>query len=129
CPVDRFAEKRFRPIFQLTQNERGNFRRRKDFFAEPHANHVAAGWIETERKELQFVLDVLYTAAHQTFDRVDGAFGLRKEAAASSFSTPATRLRMYERRFSRSFMRANSFLRAAASALASTVVSHSFATD
>src|SRR6266568_3465619 len=87
CTADGFAEKRFRPILQLTQNERGNLRRCKDFVAEPHANHITAGWIKSERKELQFVLDVFYAAAHQAFDRVDGAFGLREQGRRAASPT------------------------------------------
>src|SRR5207244_2997402 len=68
CTVDWLAEKRFRPIFQFAQNEGGNFRWSKNFFAQPNPNDIAAGWIETKRKKFQFVLNILHTATHQAFD-------------------------------------------------------------
>src|SRR6266850_4846703 len=63
--IDWLAEECFRPIIQLAQNERRNFRRGKNLATEANANHVAAGRIEPKRKKLQLVLNVFYAAAHQ----------------------------------------------------------------
>src|SRR6184192_864702 len=64
---------RFGVLFELAQDERGNFGRREGFFAELDADHRLAVGCDAEREEFQFVLDVGYAAAHQTLDRIDGA--------------------------------------------------------
>ena len=52
CAVHGFPKKRFSPIFQFAQNERGNLWRRKDSVSEPHANHILAFRVNAKRKEL-----------------------------------------------------------------------------
>src|SRR6266571_1261913 len=62
--VNGFAEVGLGPVFQFAQNESGNFRRSEDFFGEHYSNNVRTRRIDTERKQLQFVLDIGGTAAH-----------------------------------------------------------------
>src|SRR5712691_9299209 len=62
--VDGFAEVGLGPVFQFAQNESGNFRRSEDFFGEHYSNNIRTRRIDTERKQLQFVLDIGGTAAH-----------------------------------------------------------------
>ena len=80
--IDRFAEVSFGPILQFAQDERGNFRRGKNFVAKHDADDVLALRVDAKREEFQFVLHVGGAAAHQALHGIDGAFGLREQAAA-----------------------------------------------
>ena len=62
---------------ELAQDECGNFRRRKRLLAQLDAQHLARREIvgQTERKQFQFVANVLDAAAHQAFDAVDRVIG------------------------------------------------------
>ncbi len=74
------------PTFQLAQNERGNFRRREHAIAQAHANHIFAGRIDAERKNLQLVLHVGGTAPHQAFHRIDRALRIASAGGAARAS-------------------------------------------
>src|SRR5207249_9152730 len=80
--VDGFAEVRFCPMLEFAQDESGNFRRRENFAAEFDADDIFARWIDAERKQLQFILDVGGTSAHEPFDGIDGALGLREKPSS-----------------------------------------------
>ena len=80
------SKKFFGPGFQFAQDECGNFGRREDFFAEPHANHVCAGRFDAERENLQLVFDVVGGAAHQALYGINRALGLREQAALGGFA-------------------------------------------
>src|SRR5258708_8791460 len=62
--IDKFAEIGLGPVFQFAEDESGNLRRVKDFVTQQHADDVLARWIDTERKQLKFILDIGGTAAH-----------------------------------------------------------------
>src|SRR5258708_18583001 len=77
--IDKFAEIGLGPVFQFAEDESGNLRRGKDFVTQQHADDVLARWIDTERKQLKFILDIGGTAAPLTPHRIDGAFPLLQE--------------------------------------------------
>src|SRR6266581_4468484 len=79
-------KKSFRPVAQLAKNERGDFRRREDAFAQAHADDAFAAGINPEGKDFQLVLNVGDAAAHQALDGIDGAAGLREQTAARGFA-------------------------------------------
>jgi len=84
--VDGFAEMGCGPIFQLAKDERRNLRGSEGFFTEHHTNDVFARRIDAKRKELQFVLDVYGTPAHQPLHRIDAALRLREEPSPSGLA-------------------------------------------
>src|SRR5438552_7816432 len=97
--VDGFAEVGFSPILQFTQDKSGNFRRRENFFigdrravnvAEFDADDIFARWIDAERKQLQFILDVGGAATHQALNGINGALGLREKTATRRFANGNT---------------------------------------
>src|SRR5438552_8722878 len=88
--VESFAEVGFSPILQFTQDKSGNFRRLQNFAAEFDADDVFARWIDAERKQLQFILDIGGTAAHQALDGINGALGLREKTATRRFANGNT---------------------------------------
>src|SRR2546429_3234135 len=90
--VDSFAEVGFSPILQFTQDKSGNFRRRENFAAEFDADDVFARWIDAERKQLQFILDIGGSAAPQAPDGINGALGLRGKTARRRFADGRTAL-------------------------------------
>src|SRR2546421_729644 len=58
--------------------------------AEFDADDVFARWIDAERKQLQFILDIGGTAAHQALDGINGALGLREKTATRRFANGNT---------------------------------------
>src|SRR2546428_8468311 len=84
--VDRFGEMGFGPVFQFAENERGNLWRGENFFAEHDANHVFVRGLDAEWEEFEFALNVGGAAAHEAFDRIDGALGLREEPSSSGLA-------------------------------------------
>ncbi len=98
--INGFAKKNFCPILQFTQDECGNLRRGENFFTQPDANDVAAGRIEPKRKKLQFVLNILYAAAHQAFYRINRALRLGEKPAARRFANDdaPVRIKAHHRR-------------------------------
>src|SRR6266481_196357 len=84
--IDGIAEIGFGPVFQFAKDESGNFGRRENFAAEFYANDVLARWIDAKREQFQFIPNVSRTATHETFDGINRAFGLGKEAATRGFA-------------------------------------------
>ena len=103
------------PALQLAQDERGNFRRREHAIAQTHANHILAGRIDAERKNLQFVLHVGRAAPHQALHRIDGALRLRQQTAPRGLADDdrAVRVHADHRRTQRRAVRARNTLRPA----------------
>ena len=80
--VTGVAQRRFRVLLQLAQDERGDLRRRESLLAQHHADDRLAAFRDTEREELQFLLHVGDAAAHQALHRIDGAVGMIDQFAA-----------------------------------------------
>ena len=79
--VDRLAERRFRVLFQLAQDERGDLRRREGLVAQLELDHRFAAVGDVEREELQLFLDIGDAAAHQPLDGIDRALRMRRSAS------------------------------------------------
>src|SRR5258708_34552857 len=54
--------------------------------AEPEADVVIAGRVDAKRKQYQLVLNVGRPATHEALHGIDGALGLREQAAAGGFA-------------------------------------------
>ena len=68
----RRTQRGFGVLFELPQNQRGDFGRCKSLFAELYTNHRFAAFRDTEREQFQFFPHVFDAAPHQPLDRVDG---------------------------------------------------------
>src|ERR1700674_231286 len=113
--IDCLAEKSFRPVFQLAENERRNFRWCEEFFAQHDANDVFARGIDAKRKKLQLALNIGGTAAHQTFHGIDRALGLGQKTAARwlAHDDAAVRVKAHNRGTERVAVRTGDTLRLA----------------
>ena len=76
-----FGEERLRPMLQLAQDERRDFRRRELAAAESDADHASGFAADPEREMARFVADVLDAFAHEALHRVGRVAGIGQQAA------------------------------------------------